>query len=63
MLDPSIREKVDALKREIAVIRAANQAYRSKRYHNVLEQREHVRRTVRLEEIMRELAALTNRHG
>jgi hypothetical protein len=56
-----IRERVQALQVEIAILRADNEKYLSKRFHLPMEMRDHLHREVRLQEILEELALLAKR--
>ena len=56
-----IRERVQALLAEIAVLRLANQVYLSKHLHSPLETFAQRQRELRLQQIVEELALLTKR--
>jgi len=57
----AVRERVASLKEEIQMIRKENLEYASRRNHVWMETREHEKRMIRLEEILQELASLSNR--
>ena len=61
MDDWQISERLVALKSEIATLRNADQVYTKKRQHTPNEAREHIKRMERVQQILEELTALTQR--
>jgi vacuolar-type H+-ATPase subunit I/STV1 len=55
-----IQDRVKALQREIADLRAANHAYVRRQHHSTVEVNEHKQRELRLHQILEELARLRN---
>ncbi|MGA8149512.1 MAG: hypothetical protein WB952_00935 [Terriglobales bacterium] len=59
-MDRGIRERVEALRREIAEIQELNLAYSQRARPDALAMSDHERREQRLKEIMEELKAMTD---
>jgi hypothetical protein len=59
-MDGGIRERVEALRREIAEIQELNLAYRQTPTQHFMAMNDHARREQRLREIMDELRSMTD---
>ena len=61
MDEQQTRERLAALKSEMASLRHTDAAYRKKHQRTQMESLEHVRRLERMQQILEELATLTKR--
>jgi hypothetical protein len=61
MDEQQTRERIVALKSEIASLRHTDAAYRTKHHRTQMESNQHIRRLERMQQILDELATLTRR--